>query len=157
MQHTRGGQSHDEHVLRHPVAFPAGNVGGNAQGEALLPQQRIPTIPENCCQKEGRAGLTSLRTHTAGKGKEIRRPPPLAPSTLSFPSHTFLSWERGWERIPRAVRPDQVLLREVGNVLLRDGGAGPLRVPSVPRCSRTFVPTRVMMCMFITTYGESVT
>src|SRR3954468_2163523 len=27
--------------------------------------------------------------------------------------------------------------------------------PSLPRTSRTFVPTRVMMCMFATTYGES--
>ena len=28
---------------------------------------------------------------------------------------------------------------------------------SVPSCYMTFVTTRVMMCMFITTYGESVT
>ncbi len=28
--------------------------------------------------------------------------------------------------------------------------------PSVPSTSRTFVPTRVMMCMLATTYGESV-
>src|SRR5499427_5307305 len=28
--------------------------------------------------------------------------------------------------------------------------------PSVPRAWRTFVPTRAMMCIFATTYGESV-
>ena len=49
-------EPHDEHVLRQP-ALPLGERGSDAEGEALLAEQRVAAIPGTEAEDLQRVGL----------------------------------------------------------------------------------------------------